>query len=294
MSGRRGWGWLLAIVGLAGFALLAWNLRSPVVGQGATGASDARAYWTAARAVAAGAPVYIATVGQPFAFLYPPIVGEALAPFGSLPLVVFAWGLRAVELLALRYILGSWRWSGVAFLVFPPLLAEIEAANVNLLVAAALTALVRGDGRWIGLASLPKFTGLAAVPYGLVRDRRGTVIGLMMVAVLVAVSVVANPGLWSTYVEFLAHMPSADDQFYNVGRVVPSWLRLLVAGVLTVVAVRRPVVLPLAVTLASPVLWFNSLSVLVATVPAAGIRLPRPSPLRTGPRQRTDRPGFIA
>jgi len=294
MSVRRGWGWLLAIVALVGFALLAWNLRSPIVEQGATGASDARAYWTAARAVAAGAPVYIATVGEPLAFLYPPIVAEALAPFGSLPLVVFAWGLRALEILALRSILGSWRWSGVALLMFPPLLAEIEAANVNLLVAAALVALIRGDGRWIGLASLPKFSGLAAVPYGLVRDRRGTVVGLIAVAALVAASVLANPGLWSTYLEFLAHMPPADDQFYNVGRVVPSWLRLAIAGILTVLAIRRPVVLPLAVTLASPVLWFNSLSVLIATVPAAGIRLPRPSPWRIGARQRTDRPRFIA
>ncbi len=264
-------GWLVTGLAVAGFALLAWNLLSPIVEHGATGASDGRAYWTAARNVLSGTPLYTATVGQPLAFLYPPIVAEAIAPFGLLPLTVFAWGLRGAELLALRSVLGSWRWCGLGLLVFPPLLAEIEAANINLLIAAGLTALLRGDGRWLATVGLPKFSALAAVPYGLVRDRRGTIFGLGLVAGLVIVSIVLDRAAWAAYVAFLSHMPSVDDQFYNVGRLAPWWIRASAAAILAMLAIRRPVVIPLAVVLASPELPFNALSVLVATIPAAGI-----------------------
>jgi Glycosyltransferase family 87 len=269
---------LLALLSLAGFALLVWNLRSPIVEQDSTGASDARAYWAAGRRLLEGGILYADTAGEPFAFLYPPIAAQLIAPLSLMPLPVFAWGIRALELLCLRYVVGSWKLAGASMILCLPVVAEIEAGNINLLIAAALAAAIRGDNRWLALAAVPKFAALTAVPFAVVRDRRGLFIGAAVVGVALAASFVTVPELWRAYVPFVLQQPSVDWQWYNVGRLVPLPLRLIVAAVFSLIAIRRPIYMPVAVALAAPVVWFNSLSVLVAMVPAATVdRVPRAS-----------------
>lgn len=259
---------LLMLLSLIGFALLAWNLTYPIVEHGSTGASDARAYWAAGRRLLEGGTLYADTAGEPFAFLYPPIAAQLIAPLSLLPLPVFGWGIRVLELLCLRYIVGSWKLAGVSMVLCLPVVAEIEAGNINLVIAAALAAAIRGDNRWLVLAAVPKFTALAALPFALARNRRALMFGALGALMLCVVSVVSAPDLWRSYGTFLLHQPSVDLQWYNVGRLVPMPARLLGAAVCAIVAIRRPAFMPLAVALSAPVVWFNSLSVLVATVPA--------------------------
>jgi len=259
---------LLALLSLVGFAMLAWNLTSPIVEHGTTGASDARAYWAAGRRLLQGTALYADTAGQPFAFLYPPIAAQLVAPLSLLPLPVFAWGIRVLELLCLRYVVGSWKLAGASMIVCLPVVAEIEAGNINLVIAAALAAAIRGDNRWLVPAAVPKFTALAALPFALGRNRRALVLGALGAATLCALSVLSAPDLWRSYATFVISQPSVDNQWYNVGRVVSLPARLLGAAVCALIAIRRPVFMPVAVALSAPVLWFNSLSVLVAIVPA--------------------------
>jgi Glycosyltransferase family 87 len=263
---------LLVLLSVTGFAILAWNLRYPIVEHGSTGASDARAYWAAGGRLLQGTTLYADTAGEPFAFLYPPITAQLIAPLSLLPLPVFCWGIRALELLCLRYVMGSWRLAGASLVLFLPVVAEIEAANINLLIAAALAAAIRGDNRWLMPAAVPKFAALAALPFGLARDRRALARGAAGALFLCGVSVLLAPDLWLSYVTFLLHQPSVDWQWYNVGRLVPWPWRLVGAGLCAFLAIRRPVFMPVAVALSAPVVWFNSLSVLVASVPAVTIK----------------------
>jgi Glycosyltransferase family 87 len=268
---------LLVLLSLLGFALLAWNLMAPIVELGKTGASDARAYWAAGRRLLQGTTLYADTAGQPFAFLYPPIAAQLVAPFSLLPLPVFAWGIRVLELLCLRYVVGSWRLAGVSMILCLPVVAEIEAGNINLLIAAALAAAIRDDNRWLVLAAVPKFAALAALPFALARNRRALAFGAAGALLTCAVSLLYAPDLWRAYATFLLSQPSVDDQWYNVGRVVPFPARLLFAGACALIAIRRPAFMPVAVALSAPVVWFNSLSVLVAIVPAMTVD-PQPRP----------------
>lgn len=262
---------LVMLLSLAGFALLAWDLMTPLVEHGSTGASDARAYWAAGRRLVEGGTLYADTAGEPFAFLYPPIAAQLVAPLSLLPLPVFGWGIRVLEILCLRYVVGSWRLAGVSMILCLPVVAEIEAGNINLLIAAALAAAIRGDSRWLVPAAVPKFAALAALPFALARNRRALMLGASGALTLCAVSVLSAPDLWRSYVTFLLHQPSVDWQWYNIGRLVPLPARLLGAIACALIAIRRPAFMPVAVALSSPVLWFNSLSVLVAIVPAMAI-----------------------
>ncbi len=268
---------LFVLFSLAGFALLAWNLRSPIVEHGSTGASDARAYWAAGRRLLEGETLYADTAGEPFAFLYPPIAAQLIAPLSLLPLPVFGWGIRALELFCLRYVVGSWKLAGASMILCLPVVAEIEAGNINLLIAAALATAIRGDNRWLVPAAMPKFAALAALPFGLARNRRALLLGALGTLLLCAVSALAAPDLWRNYVTFLLHQPNVDWQWYNVGRLVPLPVRLAVAGACALIAIRRPAFMPVAVALSAPVVWFNSLSVLVAIVPAMDAQRARPT-----------------
>ena len=256
--------WALA---LAGFLFCAWGLGSrefsETGGTGSAGA-DAFAYWRAGRHLLAGTPVYDLTVGQHGAYLYPPPLAQLVAPLSLLPLWVFGWGWRLVEVLALRVAVGSWRTAGISMLIFPPVFAEIEAANVNLVIAAAVAEAIRGRAWAIGPTALTKLTALTAIPAVFRFDRRGLAAGLAVAVVIVGVSVLLSPGLWQDYLAVLGRLEDPTNQFYNVGRLVPTELRLGAAALLAIAAWRYPILAPIAVTFASPVLWFNTLSTLVA------------------------------
>lgn len=259
----------LASISLIGFGVLFKALLDHgIFGFGGEGGGDIFAYWIAGQNVVSGAPVYGAGVGGYAAFLYPPIMAQAMAPLSLLPFPVAVWLWRAVELVCLRIAVGSWRASGIALLVWPPLLAEIDAGNVHLPIAAAVAMTIRGDARWPILAGLTKFASLAAVPLAWRVDRHGLFIGAGAAVLVVGASVALSPGLWWSFLDFLPKVPRLDGSDYNVGAGVPLLLRLAIAGLCAVLAMRWHALAALAATLALPILWFHGLSVLVAVVAA--------------------------
>ena len=265
--------WLGRGLAGVGFVLLAKILlEHGIQGDGGGGGIDSIAYWTAAANARDGLPLYAVPVGGFTAYTYPPPMAQALVPVSWLPLPVFTWLWRAAEIISLRVALGSWTRSGLALLLVPPVLAEIDAGNVHLMMAAVCALAMRGVAVPVAPATLLKFASVPLVPLGWRLDRRGLLIGVGVSAGIVAISAVLAPAAWSDYIHFLS-TTTFPTGWYNIGENVPLPLRLALAAVAGLAAARWIRLAPIAVFLAYPVVWFHSLSTLVA------VAAPIPSPV---------------
>ncbi len=267
----------LVLAGLSAigyFLCLQALLHHGILNHGGAGGGDVFAYWTAGANVLAGAPVYGPGVGGYAAFLYLPPLAQLFAPLSLLPFPVAVWGWRLVELAGLRVAVGSWRNTGIAMLLWPPVISELDAGNVHLLIAAAVAMAIRGSSVTLVPAALTKFASLAALPIGLRDDPRGLARGLAVAAAIVLVSFVLAPGLWFDYARFITTVSTFDSGWYNLGASVPLWLRLALAAAAAIAALRWGWLAAVAATLALPVLWFHGLSTLVAIAARPGDRAP--------------------
>jgi len=279
----------LAQLGLAaiGYLLCATVLATNgLIGARGLGGGDVLAYWTAGSNVLAGAPVYGVGVGGYGAFLYLPPMAQLFAPLALLPFPAAAWVWRAVELAGLRLAVGSWTNVGLALLLWPPIIPEIDSGNVHLLIAGAVAMSIRGRPGAIGPVALTKFASLAAVPLALVNRPRALAKGFAAVAVIVMVSAILAPRLWVDYFAFALHSTAVDTGWANIGRDIPLPLRLGAAGLAALGAMRWPRLAAVAATLALPVLWLTGLSVLIAGV----ARPSDPNPLATWMERRRSGP----
>ncbi|MFI5258683.1 MAG: glycosyltransferase 87 family protein [Candidatus Limnocylindrales bacterium] len=261
---------LLVASGL-GYVLGFWTLlEHGILTRGGAGAIDVLAYWTAGRNLLDGGSVYGIPEGGFNAYVYPPVFAQLVAPMSALPVEVFVWAWRALELACLRVTVGSWRNAGLAILFWPPVIAEIDAGNVHLIVAAAVAMAIRGDARALVPAALTKFASLAAVPSALRFDRRGLLIGVGAGLAASAVSFALTPHLWFDYVSFITRATEPVSSGFDVGSFIWTPLRLAIAAGFALAAVSRPRLSAVAVTLAYPVLWLNGLSTLTALVARPG------------------------
>jgi hypothetical protein len=265
-------------VAVVGFAFLAQVLVRHGVNTAAGGGGiDALAYWTAAKHVLDGQPLYALPVGAFTAYPYPPIVAQLLAPAGLLSDGLFIRLWQALEIACLVIAVG-WTRAGVALLVFPPVIAEIDAGNVHLIMAAACAMVMRGHAWTVGPAAVLKFAGGALVPLAWVKDRRGLLLGAGIVAAAILVSVVLSPAAWADYASYLrgSQFPTG---WYNIAENVPLPLRLGLAAVISIAAIRWVRLAPVALVLAYPIVWFHGLSTLVA-IAATRVAAPNPENAR--------------
>ena len=250
-----------------GFLLGFWTLLAHgILSLGGAGAIDVLAYWTAGRGLLDGQSIYGIPVGGYSAFLYPPIFAQLVAPFSALPLDVFVWAWRGLELVCLRAAVGSWRNAGLAILFWPPVIAELDAGNVHLVIAAAVAMGIRGDARALVPAAFTKFASLAAVPGAIALDRRGLLIGAGVALAASAVSFAIAPQLWFDYLAFITRATEPQSHGFDLGSFIWTPLRLAIAAGFALAAVVWPRLSAVAVTLAYPVLWLNGLSTLTAIV----------------------------
>lgn len=257
---------------LVGFAFLAKTLlQYGIEGAGGSGGIDAIAYWTAAGNVRDGLPLYAIPEGEFTAYAYPPPLAQALVPLSFLPMPAFVWLWRALELACLRIAVGSWTRTGLALLFVPPVIAEIDAGNVHLIMAAVCALAMRGTAATVAPATLLKFASVPLAPLGWQRDRRGLLAGIGATALVVAVSFLLVPVAWTDYLHFLG-TTSFPSGWYNLAENVPLPLRLALAAAAGIAALRWVRLAPIAVLLAYPVLWFHALSTLVAMVAPVGER----------------------
>lgn len=223
---------------------------------------DAYAYW----ATRSGDYYAASGVGRIGAYLYSPPFAQLLAPITWLPWQVFVATWTAINIVAFRYLARGW---ALALLLFLPVPFEIISGNVHLLIALVVALGYRYPALW-SFVLLTKVTpGIGLVWFAVRREWRSLAVAVGLTVTIVAVTYVLAPDQWAAWGRSLhANAGGPGD---TPGWYLPVQLlfRLPIAAVLVAwggLTDRRWTV-PVAVTLALPVVWLNSLAILVALVP---------------------------
>ena len=151
-------------------------------------------------------------------------------------------------------------------LAFPPVIIELYHGNVNLLIAAAVVLGFRHPWTW-SLVLLTKPTcGVGLLWFAVRREWRQLGIALAVTGAIVGVTLLVAPAMWSEWVSFL--LVNASGTPAGAWVPVPLWIRLPAAAALVVWGARsdRAWTVPVAATIALPVLWFAGLAILAALV----------------------------
>jgi hypothetical protein len=235
--------------------------------------ADEHAYWLAGQRLLAGQPLYdpTATSITPFAFWYPPIVAQVMAPISViLPSWVFSAAWTVLMLVCVWWIAGRDVLVALALCAFPPVAVEFWSRNVHLIIAALLVLAIRRWGGWFAIGAAIKLApGIGIVYLALRRRWRETGVALGVGVVLLAISVALSPDAWRQFADvMLARGP--DDA--STLLPIPYYARAIAGLILVVVAASIPPkwgepLLVIGVVVALPTLWFTALSTLIAVVP---------------------------
>ncbi len=243
---------------VAGLLFTAYLFLIVAPGQGTVG-FDAFAYWS----VDPRDP-YMVPVGGLAAFNYSPPIARFFGLFGFLSWADFLWLYEAV-------LLGTIVWLGqrgpriLWLLAFPPVALELYHANIHLLIAAAIALGFRYPWTW-SFVLLTKVTpGVGLIWFAVRREWRKLGFALGITVAIVGVSVAIDARLWQEWIAFLSATPEGGGvaQFQIP---IPLSIRLPAAAVLVAwggLTDRRWTV-PLAATLALPVLWVSGFAICAA------------------------------
>jgi hypothetical protein len=197
------------------------------------------------------------------AYPYSPAFAQAVWPLNVLPWPMFVAAWTAL-LIAAVFLLTGRRLFLVGLLVAA---MEIAGGNVSLLLTLAIVAGFRWPATW-ALVLLTKITpGIGLLWFALRREWRQLAIALGATAVIVAVSFVLNPALWSDWFQVLAANTSKGGTWAAIP--IPLWLRMPVGIVLIVWGAPRNQrwVVPIGAMLALPALWYGSLAMVLGVIP---------------------------
>jgi hypothetical protein len=213
---------------------------------------------------------YVGRVAQEGAYLYSPAFLQALAPLRALPFETIVWVWGALMLAALAFCGGRWT---PLLIVLPPVMGELAMSNVHLLYAAAIVLGFRWPAAW-ALMLLTKVTpGVGLVWFAVRREWRNLAVALGATLAIAAVSWAMAPELWAQWLALLSDGSRTQPPPFQINAPipVPVLVRLPLALLIVVWGARtnRRWTVPIAVTLALPVIWTASLSILVAMVPLA-------------------------
>jgi hypothetical protein len=251
--------------------------------------ADEHAYWLAGQRLLAGQPLYdpTATSITPYAYWYPPIVAQVLAPITAVvPSALFSWAWIGLMLGCLWWLAGGDLLVALAMCAFPPIAVEFVSRNVHLVIAVLLVLGLRRWGGWFSVGAAIKLAPVLGIPYLALRGRRReALIATLFGAALLVVSVALGPDLWRQFIDVLRARGPADASAFLP---VPYAARFVVGVVLMIVAARfdprigEPM-LVVAITVALPTLWVTALATLAAVVPLirtppAGTRSEKLSP----------------
>lgn len=222
--------------------------------------ADAHAYWAAPLDDLYGS----ARAGGADAYLYAPAFAQGIAPLKALPWAAFAGVWLLLLALCLVAIAGPW---GLGAALIPPVLIELHAGNIHLLLALAVGLGLRYPSAWAFVLLTKPTLGVGLLWFAARREWRQLAVALGATTAVAAISFAVAPGAWAAWVDALlanASRPISTD--YSGVVHIPLLVRLPVAALVVVWGARtnRPWVLAVAATLALPILWINGLSILLA------------------------------
>jgi glycosyl transferase family 87 len=219
---------------------------------------DVRAYWAADPSNLYPHP----EAGEKNGFNYSPLFDWMVAWGRVLPFEVFVAIWRAILLVALVYLAGPF----TIFVLFTvPVASEINAANIQILLALAIVMGFRYPASW-SFVILTKVTpGIGLLWFALRRQWRHVAIALGCTAGLVAVSFLARPGDWFDYLKLWTGVPAPAVSPYYLS----FWQRLPFAVAFIVFGAWRGYRWPVVVgsMLALPVYYIISTSMVVGVLP---------------------------
>ena len=240
--------------------------------------SDEHAYWLASQRLLNSQPLYdpSATIVTPYAYWYPPVLAQVLAPVAAvLPSEAFTAAWTVLLLVCVWFLAGRTPLAALALIAFLPVAVELWFRNIHLVLAVLV---VLGLRRWPALfavgASIKLAPGLG-IAYLAARGRwRDAGLATAVGIAILIVSFVISPDAWRQFIGILTERGAGET---NGFLAVPYFARALVGFALAIVAGRlRPALgeplLVVAITVALPTLWFTALSMLAAI---AGLMLLR-------------------
>jgi hypothetical protein len=202
------------------------------------------------------------------AFRYSPAYAQAFFWAHLLPWELFA----ALFIGASLFIL--WRWAGrwtIALIALPPVALELYHGNIHLFMAAAMVVGFRYPSAW-AFPFLAKVTpGIAVLWFAGARQWRNLAIALGTTAAIAAVSLVIAPQQW---IEF-AKVNAAAFAYFDPPRPYPIPVSFLIRAPLAAAIALwggwtgRRWTVPVAATIALPIIWVHGLSMLVAIIALA-------------------------
>jgi hypothetical protein len=196
------------------------------------------------------------------AFHYAPPLVWLVGPLKLIGWPTAYWLWFGFLMLVLVWLARGW---ALAWLMFPPVPAELFHGNVHLLIAAALVLSLRYPAAYVFLVLSKVAPGVTAIWWAIRGEWRSLGVALGAAGLLIAVSILLAPSQWIAWVSHISVVP---DQATNL-LAVPLLVRLpLAAGLVAIAAWRnQPWLLAPAVVAALPLLWFHGLAVLVAITP---------------------------
>jgi hypothetical protein len=222
---------------------------------------DLHAYWV----TRAGVDYTSQHAGPAGTYLYSPAFAQAIRPLTILPLPVFAAIWTSIGAALLIWLTGR-RVLLVALL--PPVLLTLVQGQLDLAFAAVAVLGLRWPALW-ALPLLTKITpGIGIVWFLVRREWRNLVIALGVTLGVMGVSFLLDQGAWASWAAMLlrAEFPH-DPQLVYLD--VPLTIRLPIALLVIAWGARtsRTWTIPVAMTLAMPIVWANSVTILVALIP---------------------------
>ena len=197
------------------------------------------------------------------AFRYAPPIAYLFGPLGALPWWLFLWLWAALMLAIIFWLSGRW---ALVVLALPPIALELYHGNVHLLMAAAIALGFRYPWTWAFVLLTKVSPGIGVLWFAFRREWRSLAMALGATAAISLATYVVAPHHWS---EWIASIFSnvCQPQFFSVPPAAP--LRLPVAVVLLFWGARtdRPWTVPIAATLALPIIWPHGLTVALAAIP---------------------------
>jgi hypothetical protein len=249
-----------AIVAGLVFAAYLFLVVAPQTG---TFGFDAYAYW----AVDPAAP-YGSTAGALGAFTYSPPIAWLFGWFKVIPFTTFLVLWTALQLGTAIWLGGRW---ALSVLAFPPVALEIYHGNVHLLIAAAIVLGFRWPAAWAFVLLTKVTPGVGLVWFAVRREWRRLAIALAVTGVVAGVSLILEPEVWRSWVDDSLLATAQGAPLNQFSLPIPLLLRLPVAVVVVAWGglTDRPWTVPVAATLALPVLWPAGFAILAALWPIA-------------------------
>jgi len=248
---------------IVGAVLVVWRLLglSPWVHPNL----DFHVYWATGEGIryAVASPF---TIGS---YLYSPAFAQAIGPLTVLPWPAFAGVWTAILMVTLGWLAGRW---ALAALLMPPVALGIYLGQIDLLIGAAIVLGFRYPAAW-ALPLLTKVSPGVGLVWFLVRREWGALwIAFAATVGIVAISAAADPASWAGWVELLRRSGGSPPVTGLDYLPVPLLLRMPIAIALVAWGARtnRRWTVAVAAALAMPILWLNTIAVVVAALPLLG------------------------